>query len=1386
MKRWMALACCCAALLLTWSSNVHAASTFFVSASKTVFIWGESAQVAATLTDESGVPLPTGAVTWSVIPSTAATVGVDGVVTPLALTTFTVRAQSAGFTGEVRMQVLPKRIAVAPERATMPVGSTQRMRANVMDISDRPIPNATVSWAVSSEFFNFSTSATIDASGMLRAVQQARIRVVARISYSGTVPGFSSMTQGDALVDIKAPATYKFERIFVARRPSSNSSVLAPRAAQLIPTGTGGFMFASSLDGLGAALLEWNNGDIKTLLNSGRVNPVNGYPLANMASYTRTSSGEVLVQELDLSGRVLVSRGASDAITPIFADGTVVFGAEQAGGFDVKRNSLADSGAMALRVNYTDSVTRLRTSGVFRGFDGGISELVLNSSDPRMMTGETQGRFDTYGIANDGTVWFLSTPNQIWRSRPGAPPERMLAAGDRVGNETVTGYFVNYSPFEEMLFVAGNGDVVNAVFTNNGPRFLLWHDGDSSPSAVLSVGAAYGLYGYDPERGALLDVSLPGRARGLYRWKPDGSTQAVLLLNATSIDGSPVEEIVSATDTSDGAVYAMVRTANNPMIIARLSPNVEVVLKAGDSVPVSVQPVITALIPGARTGTPMIIAGGVSGSVAQLETDGTITPVIRVGTKLPDGKFYAGSKLNMVRTTPDGRIVFGHDYFASDSSLFTWNQGRIELTVRAPLRHASDNTNIGSAINIEVNRTGDIAFQMSWNCCGLYRLRNGRLTTVADERTQITVDGVAIGNPAIGGIDDAGNILFRGNRVDGTSFYVGVWDGGAARISVAPGMSMPDGRQVTSVGALRGCTEGFAIGVVGAVARYRNGVWNYLVDPSLPLATGAPANTLNTGSYDANRSCETVFNDGSGIGAFVGGKYHEIQDLQQLTPDGDLLSVSQLLINDDATIFVLGANDSGEEVIYRASPIGGPVETTFAVRASGAFSATTSGGGSVPTVGYAGLQSSVATSAFAIFGNRQGGVLVSEAAVPAARPIRAGRIFAEVVSPINTGIAIANPNNQEVSINFSLTRADGSEASSGTFSIAANRQTASFLDQAPFNAPANFVGALSFSSSSPVSVIALRGNSNRRGEFLMTTLPVLDLDQAPSLSAAMAPHFATGGGWTTQIVLVNPTNTPISGNIEFYSSGSDIAPGALMPVNAGGQSANRFAYQIQARGSYKLSTAGTEPAALTGSVRIAPTGGQAAPSAVAIFSFAVGGTVVSEAGVAGFGGTGVQVYAEASGVPFSTGSIQTGIAIANPSNQPVVVTADLRRIDGTSAGLQPATVAMPANGHAGIFVNQLFPSLTLPFRGVLRLTSPTSISVAGIRGRTNERNEFLLTTTPPSGLAATESSGLFFPHLVDGGGYTTQIVVMGSASSDASGVLHFVGQTGQPLTLTLR
>jgi hypothetical protein len=302
---------------------------------------------------------------------------------------------------------------------------------------------------------------------------------------------------------------------------------------------------------------------------------------------------------------------------------------------------------------------------------------------------------------------------------------------------------------------------------------------------------------------------------------------------------------------------------------------------------------------------------------------------------------------------------------------------------------------------------------------------------------------------------------------------------------------------------------------------------------------------------------------------------------------------------------------------------------------------------------------------------------------------------------------------------------------------------------------------------------------------------VLDLAApVPTGETILFPHFAEAGGWTTQVVLINPTDSTLSGNIQFFAPA-----GGAATLTMDGQPGSTFPYSIPPRSSRRFQSSGLG-AAQVGSIRVAPSSGTPTPSGVEIFTFKAGGTTVSEAGVPALrAGNALRLYAEASGNfdASQIGSIETGIAIANSSAAATTVTFELTRLDGSSTGLT-GNVAVPGNGQTAVFMNQIpgFSSLgnpATPFQGILRVSSSSSaIAVVGLRGRYNERGDFLITTTAPvdeaQPPAATE---LFFPHLADSGGYTTQFVLFsGSAGQAATGNLRLFSQSGQPLSLSLR
>ena len=102
----------------------------------------------------------------------------------------------------------------------------------------------------------------------------------------------------------------------------------------------------------------------------------------------------------------------------------------------------------------------------------------------------------------------------------------------------------------------------------------------------------------------------------------------------------------------------------------------------------------------------------------------------------------------------------------------------------------------------------------------------------------------------------------------------------------------------------------------------------------------------------------------------------------------------------------------------------------------------------------------------------------------------------------------------------------------------------------------------------------------------MSTLPVIDTAATAATGAVLVPHFSDGGGWTTDLLLVNPTGNPIGGNAEFRNDA-----GVLSNVTIGGESRSSFAYSIAPRSSQKFATAGTAFSTTSGSVSIVPTGG---------------------------------------------------------------------------------------------------------------------------------------------------------------------------------------------------
>jgi hypothetical protein len=505
-----------------------------------------------------------------------------------------------------------------------------------------------------------------------------------------------------------------------------------------------------------------------------------------------------------------------------------------------------------------------------------------------------------------------------------------------------------------------------------------------------------------------------------------------------------------------------------------------------------------------------------------------------------------------------------------------------------------------------------------------------------------------------------------------------------------------------------------------------------------------------------------------------------------LNPANALLRAGGGCVDTDAVDFALVAPYPRNAASPRSLCGGSTVSPrSFTISSGGGLSLQTSGADANLSVGYIRIQPSgtnITPAGFAIFSQRQGQTLISEATVPAVPLIRSGLFYVDVNGPVNTGVAIANPNDSDVTVSFSFFDASrGILTYFGLLTVPANGQIARFMNELPWALVTPAQGTLAFTADRPVGVVALRGRTNERGDFLITTSPVVDGAAPLSTEASYLAHFAAGSGWRTEAILINPSTRPINGTMEFRN-----AAGEPVGLRVGTEFGTSFPYSLLEGASQKFTLNSAGGDLVTGSIRLAPANGTTAPVALAVFSYTRDNIVVSEAGLSGLRGTRFRTYVEYSGTPGSNGSILAGLAIASTTGQSTTVDLELTRLDGTATGLK-ASVSVPASGQVSRFLNELFPSLTGPFQGTLKATSSAAFAMIGLRARYNERGDFLITTVPPvDETQAATSAEWLFPHFADSGGYSTQFILFGASGQPSAGNLRSVSPGGQPLSLQFR
>jgi subtilase family serine protease len=200
------------------------------------------------------------------------------------------------------------------------------------------------------------------------------------------------------------------------------------------------------------------------------------------------------------------------------------------------------------------------------------------------------------------------------------------------------------------------------------------------------------------------------------------------------------------------------------------------------------------------------------------------------------------------------------------------------------------------------------------------------------------------------------------------------------------------------------------------------------------------------------------------------------------------------------------------------------------------------------------------------FGTVSGGNVQSQTGITPIPMITDGSLFVDVIPGIgrNVGVAIVNPGTAANVVTLTLRDQNGiASGSPVTLTLSAHQQIARFVTEL-FPAGVigtGFAGSLRLQSSSGFGVLGLRFSSS---EFSTSPVGVTATSSDTTQMIAL-PQFAMGGGWATQLALVNNSSSTASGRVDVYDTS-----GNPMPVDLNNSTQSTFTYSIPAGGSLLL------------------------------------------------------------------------------------------------------------------------------------------------------------------------------------------------------------------------
>jgi hypothetical protein len=924
-----------AAFLVALPLAAQSISTVQVIANANRVVAGRTLQFSAVGRDNSGAINGQTTWRWTVSDANVASISSDGVLTARNLGVIRVRATATNNAfNEMSVQVTPARMEMDPPEAEMTIGERRRFTARFFDANGNALPVNGVQWSVLSGVGFNSVAASIDNTGMLRAISEADLIVRALFNFPNNyIPGFQSQAQVTARLRIRPRQDFRLSRLFTSGMPRTESEFRF-KPSILAMNDRSQSLWVASFGGQAVALLHREAGQAPEPLLWGGITPgpLQATVSVDFFAPNLNNRGQIAVMASTFGTGNVLWRGTRDRLQPVLWDNMMVGGLMAINSLRLSRCALADDGSLTVLLNFRQVDDPATYTGLVRFDPQGLATPVVTSIRPLdglegpPLTFEN----DYYGTAPDQVTFFVlarNTQRALYRQQGGNDPVKIIGIGDALDGSTLSAFMG-----ASMFFVGRTGDVAVGLRLANNTNWLYYlPQGDWSRRTRLQLNGWTTLQAVHSNQGVLGVYQPTGRNNGLYLWRAPEPVRQIFEYGRLTLAGGLVDGFDAAGIDLAGRVTAILRSQAAPQLVADFTPDASVVVKSGDPSNFGVPLNLYQFVPGLKNGPLQMINAALNGSVWARD-GGDLAPALLQGTRIDTSAYFTGASTGNTRIGPDNR-VYTTQTNGWGVVRTTGTPGRLE-TVLVRNGRIADGTTLFSPYDLRVNARGDLLTSHSTDRSDnrLVLTRAGQnntqsivlCTNGSNAQFVTTIDGfgevIAWSDQQL---DDAGRVLAI-LRARDNSVGLFLWENGRWRSVWRPNDTI--GNRITSnIFNVKVAGERFFFriqvpGGVAGVAKLEGGRTSIVLDPEEITANGVIVNSV--GAYDVNSRGDIFFVASAfgqnNFGVKRGDEMLHVYANTGATADGDVWwRLVDLDIRDDGSLHVIIINLFDQVQLYR-------------------------------------------------------------------------------------------------------------------------------------------------------------------------------------------------------------------------------------------------------------------------------------------------------------------------------------------------------------------------------------------------------------------------------------------------------------------------------------